>query len=437
MALRIMGNNPVASKIFIVGLIVLALMIPLTMLSGLIGERTQMRDQAYTAVAEGWGGRLTTGGPMLRIPFDTTQKNKEGEVIVTQHQLYVLPGDLNIEAKIEQEPEPRHIGIYQVPVYQVRLKMRGTFDGASIAGAASNTGTYHWGQAKLRLPLSDVRSVRDLSGARFGANELKFGPAAPGVYSAIEADVDLTAVQSADSTGFNLEIKLAGSRGLSLLPLAAVTNVKMASSWPHPQFHGAFLPAEHSISDAGFNASWQVLELNRQFRQSWTNLEVSDTQLLGAAFDVDLFQSVDVYQRSERAVKYALMFIALTFLSFYAWELLSAVAIHPMQYLLVGLALSAFYLLLIALTEHLEFWIAYWIGAVALIALLGTYIAGAMQSHKRGFIVAAMMSLVYGLLYMLVLSESYALLMGAIALFVVLAVVMLATRHVKWYASEA
>jgi inner membrane protein len=358
-------------------------------------------------------------------------------VIVTAHQLYVLPSDLNIEAKIEQEPEPRHVGIYQVPVYQVRLKMRGTFDGAAVAGAASYTGTYHWGQAKLRLPLSDARSVRDLSGARFGANDLKFGPAAPGVYSAIEADVDLTAALSADRTGFNLEIKLAGSQGLSLLPLAAVTNVKMASTWPHPQFHGAFLPAEHSISDEGFSASWQVLELNRQFRQSWTNLEVSDTQLLGAAFDVDLFQSVDVYQRSERAVKYALMFIALTFLSFYAWELLTAVAIHPMQYLLVGLALSTFYLLLIALTEHLDFWIAYWIGATALIMLLGTYIAGAMQSRKRGFIVAIMMSLVYGLLYMLVLSESYALLMGAIALFVVLAVVMLATRHVKWYASEA
>ena len=437
MALRIVSNNPVASKIFMIGLIVLALMIPLTMLSGLISERTQMRDQAYSTVAEGWGGRLTTGGPMLRIPFETSQKNKEGEVIVTQHQLYVLPTDLNIEAQIEQEPEPRHVGIYQVPVYQVRLKMRGSFDGAAVAGAASYAGTYHWGQAKLRLPLSDARSVRELVGARFGASDLKFGPAAPGVYPAIEADIDLASALPADRTGFNLEIKLAGSQGLSLLPLAAVTNVKMSSTWPHPQFHGAFLPAEHSISDKGFNASWQVLELNRQFRQSWTNLEVSDTQLLGSAFDVELFQSVDVYQRSERAVKYALMFIALTFLSFYAWEMLSAVAIHPMQYLLVGLALSTFYLLLIALTEHLEFWIAYWIGAVALIALLSTYIAGAMQSHRRGFIVATMMSMVYGLLYMLVLSESYSLLMGAIALFVVLAVVMLATRHVKWYASEA
>jgi inner membrane protein len=437
MALRIMGNNPVAGKVIMIGLIVLALMVPLMMLKGLISERTQMRDQAYSSVADGWGGRLITGGPMLRIPFDTTQKNKEGEVIVTRQQLYVLPSDLNIEAKIEQEPEPRHIGIYQVPVYQVRLKVRGTFDGPAIAAAAGYSGTYHWSQAKLRMPLSDVRSVRELSGARFGSSELKFGPAAPGLYSAIEADIDLTSVLVAAKTGFNLDIKLAGSQGLALLPMAAVTNVKMTSTWPHPQFHGAFLPAEHAITDAGFAASWQVLELNRQFRQSWINSEVDEARLLASGFDVDLFQSVDVYQRSERAVKYALMFIALTFLSFYAWELLSAVAIHPMQYLLVGLALSTFYLLLIALTEHLEFWIAYWIAAVALVALLGTYIAGAMQSKRRGGIMAGMMSLVYGLLYMLVLSESYALLMGAIALFVVLAVVMLATRNVKWYGQVA
>jgi inner membrane protein len=211
----------------------------------------------------------------------------------------------------------------------------------------------------------------------------------------------------------------------------------MSSTWPDPQFNGAFLPSDHTITAEGFTASWQVLELNRDFRQSWIDAQVDEARLVGSSFGVDLFQSVDVYQRSERAVKYALMFIALTFLSFYAWELISGVAVHPMQYLLVGLALSTFYLLLIALAEHLAFWLAYWLGAVALVALLGIYISGAMANAKRGAMVSAMMSLVYGLLYMLVLSESYSLLMGAIALFVVLAVVMLATRKVKWYVSEA
>jgi inner membrane protein len=436
MALKIIGNNPVASKVFMIGLIVLLLMIPLMMLKGLISERTGMRDQAYRTVADGWGGRVTTGGPMLRVPFDTTEKDKDGKVVVTRHQLYVLPTKLSIDAKIEEETEPRHVGIYKVPVYQVRLTLRGGFIGKAIADSAEYTGDYHWDQARLRLPLSDVRTVRELSLARLGATELKFTPADRGAYSAIEADVDLSRLLTEENIEFAIDIKLAGSQALSLLPLAAVTDVQVQSTWPHPQFQGAFLPAERTITDKGFTASWQVLELNRNFRQSWINGDVDDNQLLAAAFGVELFQSVDVYQRSERAVKYALMFVALTFLSFYAWELLSGTAIHPMQYLFIGLALSTFYLLLIALSEHMAFVIAYWLGAGALVALLGSYIAGAFSSSKQGALVASLMALVYGLLYMLVLSESYALLMGAIALFTVLAVVMLATRRVKWYASE-
>jgi inner membrane protein len=437
MAIKFLSGNSVAGKVITIGFIILVLMIPLTLLKGLISERTFMRAQAHETVANGWGGSLTTGGPMLRIPFNTTHKDKEGDVVVERHQLYVLPSTLSVDATIEQESEPRHVGIYQVPVYQVRLRLRGQFDSKAIADAANYKGEYLWSQARLRLPLSDVRTVRELSVARIGASALKFAPAERGAYTAIEATIDLPQLQSSDKIDFAIDIKLAGSQALSLLPLAAVTDVKLQSTWPHPQFNGAFLPAERSISDQGFTASWQVLELNRNFSQSWTDGHVDDSQILASGFGVELFQSVDVYQRSERAVKYALMFIALTFLSFYAWELLSGTAIHPMQYLFIGLALSTFYLLLIALSEHLAFVVAYWLGAGALVALLGIYITGAFSSIEQGSIVALLMALVYGLLYMLVLSESYSLLMGAIALFTVLAVVMLATRRVKWYAPEA
>jgi inner membrane protein len=437
MALRILGNHPVATKIVTIGLIVLVLMIPLMMLRGLISERTAMRDQAHATVASGWGGRLTTGGPMLRIPYDTTHKDKEGELVVTRHQLYVLPAELNIDANIVEEPGPRHVGIYQVPVYQVQVKMNGSFDGQVLAPAADSKATYHWSQARLRLPLSDVRSVRELKQAQFGAKALKFGPADIGMFPAVEAEVDLSGAYAGATVEFNFDLKLAGSQALSLLPLAGVTRASVNSTWPDPQFNGAFLPADHSISGEGFTAQWQVLEVNRDFPQAWADGQVDEGRMQASAFGVELFQSVDIYQRNERAVKYALMFIALTFLSFYAWELLSGVAIHPMQYLFVGLALSTFYLLLIALSEHLLFAAAYWLGAGALVTLLGTYIAGALRSRKNGVVVAALMGLVYGLLYLLVLSESYSLLMGAIALFSVLAVVMLATRNVRWYSSEA
>jgi inner membrane protein len=277
--------------------------------------------------------------------------------------------------------------------------------------------------------------VRELKTADFVGHALKFGPVIAGVYSGVEAKADLSS-PPADKLMFSIDVTLAGSDAMTLLPLASLTRATMKSNWPHPQFQGAFLPAGYSIDNDGFAAKWQVLELNRAFSQSWKDDSVDESKLQAASFGVGLFQSVDVYQRSERAVKYALMFIALTFLSFYAWELLNASAIHPMQYLLVGLALSTFYLLLIALTEHLAFWLAYWLGAIALAALLGVYIAGALGSQRRGLIIATLMTLVYGLLYLLVLSENYSLLMGAIALFAALATVMLATRHVRWYAAE-
>ena len=161
---------------------------------------------------------------------------------------------------------------------------------------------------------------------------------------------------------------IAGSRDLSLLPLGSTTTLQLHSNWPHPSFYGAFLPAERTITAEGFDARWQVLELNRSYRQAFSEEEVNESVLDESAFGVGLYQTVDVYQRGERAVKYALLFIALTFLTFFAWEQVTRNPLHPLQYLLIGLALSIFYLLLIALSEHISFAVAYVAAAVALVA---------------------------------------------------------------------
>src|SRR5262249_16687701 len=150
--------------------------------------------------------------------------------------------------------------------------------------------------------------------------------------------------------------------------------------WPHPSFHGAFLPAERTITPQGFDARWQVLELNRSYSQAWSELEVNEASLAESSFGVGLYQTVDVYHPVERAVKYALLFIALTFLTFFAWEQITRNPLHPLQYLLIGLALSIFYLLLIALSEHVSFIAAYVTAAVALAVLIGVYVAGALRS---------------------------------------------------------
>jgi inner membrane protein len=434
MAWSIFAGKPLAAKLSAIGLIALGLMIPLSMLRGLIVERSQMRNQAVETVAKGWGGGLTAGGPMLRVPFDVESKSNTGEISKQLHQLFILADDLDIQATIDHTMT-RRIGIYGVPVYLVRARLSGTFKMADVMAAALGpypNAVFRWKEAAVRLPLSDVRSVREISAAALGRRSLTFGPALAQGLPGVEAGIDLLEFFHDQSLPFAAQLVLAGSQSLSFAPTAATTGTILASDWPDPQFQGAFLPSHYTIDAHGFHASWQVLALNRGFAQSWVDDQVGSSQLANAAYGVDLFQSVDVYQRSERAVKYALLFIALTFLAFFAWESLGKIRVHAMQYLLIGLALSAFYLLLIALAEHLPFWLSYWLGVAALAGLLGFYVSGALGSIRLGAMIAAVMSLVYGLLFMLVLSESYALLIGAIALFAVLATVMVATRKLRW-----
>ncbi len=428
-------GKPLAAKLTAIGLIVLGLMIPLSMLRGLILERSQMRNQAVETVAKGWGGSLTVGGLMLRVPFDVENKSNTGEISKQSHQLFILANDLDIQATIDHTTT-RRIGIYGVPVYVVRAKLSGTFKMTDVMAAAAlgpyPNAIFRWKESSVRLPLSDVRSVREFSSATLGQRRLTFGPALAVGLPGVEAGIDLSEFFHDQGLPFSAQLVLAGSQSLSFVPTAATTGVNLASDWPDPQFQGAFLPAQYMIDGHGFHANWQVLALNRAFAQSWVDNQVDSSHFADAAYGVDLFQSVDVYQRSERAVKYALLFISLTFLSFFAWESLGKLRVHAMQYLLIGLALSTFYLLLIALAEHLPFWLSYWLGATALVGLLGFYVSGAMGRVRLGAMIAAVMSLVYGLLFMLVLSESYALLIGAIALFSVLATVMVATRKLRW-----
>jgi inner membrane protein len=438
MAFRIGESGSVTLKAVLIGAIVLLLLVPLAMLRGLVTERSSLREQAYARVAEGWGGSAVLGGPMLVVPTQrsVTEKidDKKEVTRIIRSDLYLLPARLDMNVDLELQDEARYVGIYAVPVYLADLQFKGEFEFAALQPLLDRPGvTYLWHESRLRLPVSEVRSLREVNEASFAGQRVKLAPAQPGVYRGIEARVDLTELAKTESAAFEFHAVTAGSRGLSLLPLGSTTTLQMHSNWPHPSFYGAFLPAERTITDNGFDARWQVLELNRSYRQAFSEEEVNESVLDQSAFGVGLYQAVDVYQRSERAVKYALLFIALTFLTFFAWEQITRNPLHPLQYLMIGLALSIFYLLLIALSEHISFAAAYLSAAVALVALIGVYVAGALRSSLRGGVAGAAMSGVYALLYALVLSEDYALLLGAIVLFVALAAVMLVTRRIDWY----
>ena len=437
MGMRIVESGSVTLKAALIGVIVLLMLVPLAMLRSVVTERAGLREQAYQRVAEGWGGELTAGGPILIVPTERTV-NIEGKESLLRSDVYLLPGRLDAELEVKLDPEARYVGIYAVPVYLSRLRLKGEFDFRTfqtlVPEASPESGIrFLWSQSRLRLPLNTVGSLREIKQANFAGRHVKLGPAAAGMFPGIEARVDLGQLHETPGASFDFDAVIAGSRALSILPVGSVTSVKLSADWPHPSFQGSSLPVERNIGDAGFEARWQVLELNRAYGQIWREGDVNDEMLRRSAIGVSLFQPVDIYQRGERAVKYAVLFIALTFLTFFAWEQVTRNPLHPLQYLLVGLALSMFYVLLIALSEHVRFLLAYGAAAVALVTLMGVYISGALRSTGRGLAVASAMTVVYGLLYALILSEDYALLMGALTLFAALAAVMIATRKIDWY----
>jgi inner membrane protein len=430
---RLFDPGSVTFKAAIIGFIALILIVPLMLLRGLIDERSHLRDQAYKRVAEGWGGHAVVGGPMLIVPIERTVTERDGRRTLRED-AYLLPATLDFRVRLKSEPEPRYVGIYSVPVYQATLVTSGRFDLQALESLPIQTDSrYLWDHARVRLPLSESRSLREVRTARIGNGELSLRPGSTGQFRGVEASIDLTDAIEKRSIEFAFDTVIAGSREFSVLPLGSTTSVVVQSDWPHPSFRGGFLPVERTVSAEGFEARWQVLELNRTFGQVWVAGQLDESLVAESALGVGMYQAVDVYQRAERAVKYALLFIALTFLTFFAWEQLSDLRLHPLQYLLVGLALSMFYVLLLALSEHIRFAVAYAVSALALVVLMGIYIAGALRSRRRGLVIAAAMSLVYGLLYTLILSEDYALLMGAMTLFVALAAVMIATRKIDWY----
>jgi len=399
-------------KVLGVGVLALLMLIPLAEVQGLVGERNRMREQAVNAIAQRWGAVQVLGGPVLAIPKRTRIETSNGWVVQQSTEI-VLADRLDINGTLA--PEERRYGIYSAPVYTAELKVSGRFLTSDVRALAGTETKYLWDHA-----------------------EHPFGPAEAGVgaMNAIAVPLDLSQFEG-DAHPFSFELTLAGTASLHLLPLARHSEAALSAPWPDPSFDGAFLPAERKVGATGFDARWQVLDLNRSYGQHWQQDDRQHVDIASAAFGVTLYQPASVYQQNERAGKYGVLFIALTFVAFFLFEILRKLRVHPVQYLLVGLALSTFYIVLLALSEQIGFAFAYLVAATAVVALVGGYAASVLRARRAGLTLGATLAIVYGLLYGLVVSEEYSLLMGAMALLAVLAVLMYLTRKVDWYAYAA
>ena len=425
------GSSPLMKRLMVAVVAVLVL-IPVQMLRSLVTERAQSRQEAIMRVSRGWGGTQVIGGPIMVIPVSVTQESGRATLI----DWYVLPESLTLESELTVQQERRKLGIYEVPVFVTSVHAIATFDLASKVAALTQSqraNTIHLDRARLMVPISDSRGVRDVHVTGAAVAGSAFEPDRTFVMGALATPLRPDAQLDKGEQSFDLTLQVAGTYALSFIPTAHSTTVKLAGNWADPGFSRGFLPVERSVRDGRFSARWQILDLNRAFGSNWFSEQVAEPVFRESAFGVDLVQTVDLYSQAERSVKYGGLFIALSLLTLFVWEHLARRPLHPIQYGLMGLALSVFYLLLLALAEHVGFTLAYVIAAGALCGLLGFYLSGAFDSGFAGSGAGAVFAGVYALLYLLVTSEDYSLLVGSLAVFALLATAMVLTRRLDWY----
>ena len=420
-------------KVLGIALLALLMLIPLAQVNDLVREREGRAREATQQIAERWGASQLVGAPVLVVPVRRQVMQDKTPTTVEERE-YLLADRAAIDAKLA--PELRRYGIYETAVYTADMKIEGRFRASDIAALAAAGLEPQWQRAELRVPVADVRGIRRVSSLHFGDGELAFGPGTDGVgcVSAISAPARIDPATLAEQIPFSFTMTLAGTERFAVLPLARETDLHAQSAWPDPGFDGAFLPATRRVDAGGFEAEWQVLDLNRALAQRWREGENVNNALTGSAFGITLTQPAGSYQQNVRAGKYGVLFIALTFVAFFLFEVLRGLRVHPVQYLLVGLALSTFYVVLLALSEQLGFAIAYAAASAAVVAMVGGYAAVVLRARRAGVLLGAMLALIYALLYGLVVSEDYALLMGSLALLAAVASLMYLTRRVDWYA---
>jgi inner membrane protein len=446
-------KNSLLVKLGSIGILTLLLMIPNSMIQGLIYERQGRLFEATREVSASWGSAQTIVGPVLSVPFSEWTQLDNGKKSESIRTAFFLPLSLQADGKVN--PEIRRRGIFDIVLYQSELTIHGKFNRPDFEAMHIKPENVHWDQAKLSLGISGMSGIKNSINLDWVGTSTRLEPGtanatvlASGVSNAVSLDPKQL------EYNFSLALKLNGSGFLKFEPVGKETKVTLASTWPSPSFEGEFLPDERNITDAGFSASWTVLDLNRNYPQQWkdadytfktntnntasyqgdyTSVSPAGSQQSGSSFGVRLIKTVDEYAKTDRSSKYAILVIGLTFLIYFFFETLRKFHIHPFQYLLVGLALSVFYLLLLSLSEHLGFNGAYFLAAGVTISLITLYSAGVFKAPRLVLQLLLLLTMIYGFIFIVLQLEDYALLAGSIGIFAALAAVMYYSRNVDWY----
>lgn len=406
-------------------ILTLFLMVPSGLVQSLVIERESRRNSAIAEVSQKWGVQQSVFGPVLYVPL----KNRgEGEKS-GQGYLHCLPDSLEVSA--EMVPEIRYRGIFRIILYNIQINAKGEFRPLDLENLGLKPADLSWHDAFFSLGIQDPRGIKDHVKFVCNASESQ---TFPGVRAqdimARGITVRAANFNFSEINSFSFVLKLNGSEEFKVVPVAKETRVSLSANWKDPSFVGDFLPEKREIGPEKFSAEWKILDFNRDYPQAWIKGKYEFDK---SAFGVRLIFPVDEYQKTTRSIKYDIMFITLTFLAFLMIEILTNVILHPVQYVLMGLALVLFYLLLLSFSEYLPFHLAYLIASFGTILLIAMYSWSITSRSRNGLIIGGVLTGLYGFLYVILQMQDYALLGGSVGLFIILALVMYLTRHVDWY----
>ena len=428
-------NSPLL-RLILIAFLVLILQIPISMIEGVIRERQMRRDQAIEDVTSKWGRQQTLIGPMITVPYIVEIPEKDDKGVVTirteTHYAHFLPEQVHTVGTIDCQV--RHRGIFEVPIYEMTLDITGRFAPPDFSDWGIDPDRILWDRACLTQEISDVHAITNQVTLGWNGEQIGFSPGAgeanaenTGIHAALKGRM------SAQEYPFSYQLLLNGSMGAFFAPVGRDTRVEIRSDWDAPSFQGNWLPSERTVDRNGFQATWNIPFLGRNYPQRWNGNSDIRGAIASSVFGVNFISTVDHYRMAARSVKYEVLFLVLTFATLWLFEVLIGVRIHSIQYLLVGMGMCVFYLLELSLAEHIGFLVAYLCASAAIVILISAYCIAVLRGIRRGGVIATVTALLYAYLYVLLMNEDYALLIGSVGLFVVLGTVMYLTRKIDWY----
>ncbi|MFD2542168.1 cell envelope integrity protein CreD [Lacinutrix gracilariae] len=437
-------RTSITARMLMIGFLSIVLLIPLSFIEGLITERSFRQQGVVNEINQKWGNQVLVYGPILKLPYKTYSETKTynektktyfKETQTHINYAYIFPEKLDTQTTVKSKTLNR--GNFESAVFTTNMDFSGNYIPTDLSAKGIKKEDILFNKASVIIKTSNLKGIKNEIFLKLNKNTYTFQTNFNTTTTNNHLDVlesgflNPEDINKTENTTFSIHMAFNGSKQIEIIPIGKTTTMHMTSNWADPSFIGNYLPSDETkkITKDGFTADWKILHINRAFSQQHLN---KIPNLNTFAFGTKFMVMVDEYQKSQRSAKYGFLVIGLTFLIFFLIQTMSKINIHPFQYLMIGIALTMFYTLLVSISEHSNFLKAYLIAGISVITLITLYSKSILKTLKFPLFIGVSLTALYTFIYVIIQLENYALLVGSIGLFVILATVMFVSRKIDW-----